>query len=259
MLEYKVDGCAVREKTARLRALRLAKEAGDNVAKLNKKPISSKTAQKLRIRKKQIKPLLTARAPRFQRLDSAARSPFPQRQPPQQIPSHGATEPPRSHQPSKIRGVDLSRAHAGRAASSNANRGRSLRLKLHVWIAQVKKLLNLTDKHVGSRVRMRSAHARPEPVRTRHCARRDIPASAKIRKERCRISASRLHHISNVLQVPIPFFFEGLPRHSGASERTTDAPFKSYVSDFLATSGGISLSRPSHKSKNRSSGVASFG
>ena len=66
MLEYKADVCAVREKTARLRALRLAKEADDNVAKLNKKPISSKTAQKpSRVRKKQIKPLSTARAPRF--------------------------------------------------------------------------------------------------------------------------------------------------------------------------------------------------
>jgi len=65
MLEYRADVCAVREKTARLRAVRLAKEADDNVAKLNKKPISSKTAQKTpRVRKKQIKPLSTARAPR---------------------------------------------------------------------------------------------------------------------------------------------------------------------------------------------------
>lgn len=42
MLEYKADVCAVREKTARLRALRLAKEAGDNEAKLTKKPIAQK-------------------------------------------------------------------------------------------------------------------------------------------------------------------------------------------------------------------------
>ena len=42
MSEYKVDVCAVREKTARLRALRLAKEAGDNEAKLTKKPIARK-------------------------------------------------------------------------------------------------------------------------------------------------------------------------------------------------------------------------
>jgi hypothetical protein len=40
MSEYKADVCAVREKTVRLRALRLAKEAGDNEAKLTKKPIA---------------------------------------------------------------------------------------------------------------------------------------------------------------------------------------------------------------------------
>jgi hypothetical protein len=45
MSEYKADVCAVREKTVRLRALRLAKEAGDNEAKLTKKPI----ARKLRV------------------------------------------------------------------------------------------------------------------------------------------------------------------------------------------------------------------
>ena len=42
MSEYKADVCAVREKTARLRALRLAKEAGDNEAKLTNKPIAQK-------------------------------------------------------------------------------------------------------------------------------------------------------------------------------------------------------------------------
>jgi hypothetical protein len=42
MSEYKADVCAEREKTTRLRALRLAKEAGDNEAKLTKKPIAQK-------------------------------------------------------------------------------------------------------------------------------------------------------------------------------------------------------------------------
>ena len=45
MSEYKADVRAVREKTVRLRALRLAKEAGDNEAKLTKEPI----ARKLRV------------------------------------------------------------------------------------------------------------------------------------------------------------------------------------------------------------------
>ena len=69
MLQYKADVCAVREKTARLRALRLAKEAGDNVAKLNKKPISSKTTQKTsRVRKKHKSPFQPLVHPAFQPL-----------------------------------------------------------------------------------------------------------------------------------------------------------------------------------------------
>ena len=107
----------------------------------------------------------------------------------------------------------------------------------------MKKLLNLTDKHVGSRVRMRwlrldlSQSGLPTALGV------TFQQVQKYEMSGDRISASRLDHISDVLQVPIPFFFEGLPRYSGASERTTDAPFKSYVSDFLATSGGISLSK----------------
>jgi hypothetical protein len=56
-----------------------------------------------------------------------------------------------------------------------------------------------------------------------------------------RISASRLQHISHILQVPIPFFFEGLPSPSQGSKKTPAAPFPTYVSDFVATSDGLSL------------------
>ena len=44
--------------------------------------------------------------------------------------------------------------------------------------------------------------------------------------------------MSSVLQVPIPFFFEGLP---ASTKTTADAPSPAYVSDFLATSDGLSL------------------
>jgi transcriptional regulator with XRE-family HTH domain len=53
-----------------------------------------------------------------------------------------------------------------------------------------------------------------------------------------RISAGRLQHISQILQVPPPFFFEGAP---GGSDGTTGPP--SYVNDFLATSDGLALAR----------------
>jgi transcriptional regulator with XRE-family HTH domain len=66
----------------------------------------------------------------------------------------------------------------------------------------------------------------------------------KYEKGANRVSASRLQHVSQILQVPVPFFFEGAPAPSGipqAAKRTTDAPSPSYVNDFLATSDGLSL------------------
>jgi transcriptional regulator with XRE-family HTH domain len=65
----------------------------------------------------------------------------------------------------------------------------------------------------------------------------------KYEKGTNRISASRLQQMSNILQVPIPFFFEGLPRTSGASKGMGEAPSPAYVSDFLATSDGLSLAK----------------
>jgi len=55
-----------------------------------------------------------------------------------------------------------------------------------------------------------------------------------------RISASRLQQIAGTLQVPVPFFFEGLPDGAGAPGAT---PPPSYVSDFLATTDGLNLTK----------------
>jgi hypothetical protein len=44
--------------------------------------------------------------------------------------------------------------------------------------------------------------------------------------------------------VPVPFFFQGAPVASGvrpAARGTADAPSPGYVTDFLATSDGLSL------------------
>ena len=59
-----------------------------------------------------------------------------------------------------------------------------------------------------------------------------------------RISASRLQHLSQILQVPVPFFFEGAPAPAcvgPAASGTAEAPSPAYVSDFLATSEGLDL------------------
>ena len=58
-----------------------------------------------------------------------------------------------------------------------------------------------------------------------------------------RISASRLQAISEILQVPVSFFFEGAPQTGGVVKKGTEAPSPAYVSDFLASSDGMKLAR----------------
>ncbi len=58
----------------------------------------------------------------------------------------------------------------------------------------------------------------------------------KYEKGANRISASRLQQASRVLEIPIAFFFEGLPDVTSGA-----LPSPAYVSDFLATSDGLSL------------------
>jgi transcriptional regulator with XRE-family HTH domain len=60
----------------------------------------------------------------------------------------------------------------------------------------------------------------------------------KYEKGMNRISASRLQHISQILQVPVPFFFEGAP---GGADGAPAPP--SYVNEFFATSDGLALTK----------------
>jgi hypothetical protein len=53
-----------------------------------------------------------------------------------------------------------------------------------------------------------------------------------------RIGASRLQQIGHILQVPVSFFFEDLPLPSEALSEEG-----AYIDDFLATSGGLSLTK----------------
>jgi transcriptional regulator with XRE-family HTH domain len=64
----------------------------------------------------------------------------------------------------------------------------------------------------------------------------------KYEKGTNRISASRLQHLCKILQVPVAFFFEGVPLARGLPEPTeAAAESPAYVSDFLATSDGVAL------------------
>src|SRR5580658_7342364 len=99
-----------------------------------------------------------------------------------------------------------------------------------------KKAPNPIDKHVGSRVRMRRMMLSMSQEKLVNALDLTFQQVQKYEKGTNRIGASRLQQISETLQVPVAFFFEGAP--SGAPVNG-EAPSPAYVSDFLATSDGL--------------------
>ena len=108
-----------------------------------------------------------------------------------------------------------------------------------------KKAPNPIDKHVGSRVRMRRMMLAMSQEKLGDALGLTFQQVQKYEKGTNRIGASRLQQISHILQVPVSFFFDdapiiaGMPRAEGVSE----APSPAYVSDFLATSDGLALTK----------------
>ena len=108
-----------------------------------------------------------------------------------------------------------------------------------------KKAPNPIDKHVGSRVRMRRMMLGMSQEKLGNALGLTFQQVQKYEKGTNRIGASRLQQIAHIVQVPVSFFFEGAPsvpglgRHDGMGE----APSPAYVSDFLATSDGLALTK----------------
>jgi transcriptional regulator with XRE-family HTH domain len=107
-----------------------------------------------------------------------------------------------------------------------------------------KKAPNPIDKHVGSRVRMRRMMLAMSQEKLGDALGLTFQQVQKYEKGTNRIGASRLQQISNILQVPVAFFFEGAPdMNDGSRNFGKDAPSPAYVSDFLATSDGLALTK----------------
>jgi transcriptional regulator with XRE-family HTH domain len=98
------------------------------------------------------------------------------------------------------------------------------------------------DKHVGSRVRMRRMMMEMSQEKLGDAIGLTFQQVQKYEKGTNRIGASRLQQISQALQVPVAFFFEGAPT-PGPALIAGDAPSPSYVSEFLATSDGLALTK----------------
>jgi transcriptional regulator with XRE-family HTH domain len=106
-----------------------------------------------------------------------------------------------------------------------------------------KKAPNPIDKYVGSRVRMRRMMLGMSQEKLGNALGLTFQQVQKYEKGTNRIGASRLQQISNILQVPVSFFFEGAPETAVRSDQFSEAPSPLYVADFLATSDGLALTR----------------
>src|SRR5882724_11543014 len=113
-----------------------------------------------------------------------------------------------------------------------------------------KKVPNPIDKHVGSRVRMRRMMLGMSQEKLGDAIGLTFQQVQKYEKGTNRIGASRLQQISLILQVQVAFFFEGAPPPPGSPVGMGEAPSPAYVTDFLATTGGLTLTRAFQRLKN---------
>jgi transcriptional regulator with XRE-family HTH domain len=94
---------------------------------------------------------------------------------------------------------------------------------------------NPVDQHVGSRVRMR----RQEKLGT--ALGLTLQQVQKYERGANRIGASRLQQISQILQVPIEFFFEGAPNALAPHGSDGSALSMAQIDDFVSDRDGLRL------------------
>jgi transcriptional regulator with XRE-family HTH domain len=101
---------------------------------------------------------------------------------------------------------------------------------------------NPVDKYVGSRVRMRRIMLGMSQEKLGEALGLTFQQIQKYEKGTNRVGASRLQQISEVLQVPVSFLFDGGPSGVVGGESAESAS-PGYIADFLATSEGLALTR----------------
>jgi transcriptional regulator with XRE-family HTH domain len=104
----------------------------------------------------------------------------------------------------------------------------------------VKKVPNPIDRHVGGRVRMRRMMLSMSQEKLGDALDLTFQQVQKYEKGANRIGASRLQQIAGILQVPVAFFFDGLPAQPGSTSKI-EAPTPEYVTDFLASTDGLAI------------------
>jgi transcriptional regulator with XRE-family HTH domain len=98
---------------------------------------------------------------------------------------------------------------------------------------------NSIDRHVGSRIRMRRMILNLSLANVANKLGVTLQQIQKYEKGISEIAASRLEHISHILQVPVGFFFED--ESTQIPPRKTD-PIAD-INEFMATKEGLALAK----------------
>lgn len=107
-----------------------------------------------------------------------------------------------------------------------------------------KKKPNPIDTHVGSRVRLRRNMLGMSQEKLGDSLGITFQQIQKYEKGTNRVGASRLQAISNVLSVPVSFFFEDAPSADGSVNKGfAEDSSATYVVDFLNSAEGLQLNR----------------
>jgi transcriptional regulator with XRE-family HTH domain len=100
------------------------------------------------------------------------------------------------------------------------------------------KIPNPIDKYVGSRLRVRRTMLGMSQQKLAEALGLTFQQVQKYEKGVNRMGSSRVQHAAEILQVSVPFFFEGGPGGHALSET---APSPAYVNEFVASEDGLRL------------------
>ena len=104
-----------------------------------------------------------------------------------------------------------------------------------------KKVPSSIDKHVGSRVRMRRIMLAMSQEHLADALGVTYQQVQKNEKGANRIGASRLQQLSEILQVPVAFFFEGAPNALAPHDSNESGLSMAEIDDFVSHQDGLRL------------------
>jgi transcriptional regulator with XRE-family HTH domain len=99
---------------------------------------------------------------------------------------------------------------------------------------------NITDQHVGARVRMRRLQLGMSQTVLADALELTFQQVQKYEKGVNRMGASRLQQAGDILGVAVPFFFEGA---AGGYQGNANALLPTYIDDFVASEDGLRLAK----------------